>query len=387
MPRVYSLLIRPTGDESNVACSYTPDIPLGAVESPAPDGARMPVSTLETAIAAYMSSEQPQYSFSWDGGEPLLMGAGFFRQAFELQRAHAPERAAITNTVRTNATLIDDELAALFSEHDVTVEVLLDGPADLHDSCHRFPASHSESSSGGSHAATMRGIETLRRHWVEHRLIVTVSRYNAADPKRLYRYFQGKGFRTQKYLPWVDIDENMNPVNASLDSDLWGAFLCGLFDTWCTDPDPPSIEGFDAIMKRASGGVPTMCSLGSTCRQRFVIEPDGDVYPCEVYVDRRLKLGNVETDHFEDMWMSEKFRAFGTAKRALPDECTGCAYKVYCRGGCPKERIPGDMLPVDEAVDLANPPPSLLCEGWKQFFTHALSDLEIQAHERIENYE
>ena len=381
MPRVYSLLIRPTGDESNVERDYTPDIPVGTPESPAPTGMRMSRNTLETALTAYLASEQPEYSFSWEGGEPTLMGVDFYRTAFELQRARAPERAVIRNTVRTNATLIDEELAALFAEHDVIVEVLLDGPADLHDACHRFPCGE------GTHAATMAGVETLRRHWVEHRLVVTVSRYNAGNPKRLYRYFQGKGFRSQKYLPWVDMDSSGNPVNASLDSDAWGAFLCGLFDTWCTDPDPPSIEGFDAIMKRASGGVPTMCSLGSTCRQRFVIEPNGDVFPCEVYVDPRLKLGNVETDHFDDMWMNEKFRAFGTAKRALPDECTGCAYKVYCRGDCPKHRIPGDRLPVEEAVALDNPPPSLLCKGWQQFFTHALSDLEIQAHERIEQYE
>ncbi|MFP4643927.1 MAG: SPASM domain-containing protein [Spirochaetales bacterium] len=378
MPRIYSLLIRPTGDESNVECAYTPDIPVGTVDAPAASATRMSSATLETAVAAYMGSEQPQYSFTWDGGEPTLMGVDFFRRAFELQRTYRQGRAPIANTVRTNATLIDDEMAELFAEHDVAVEILLDGPADLHDASHRF------SSGEGSSAATLRGVETLRRHWVEHRLSVTVSRYNVANPKRLYRYFQGRGFRRQKYLPWVDIDPSGTPVNGSIDGSSWGAFLSGLFDTWSTDPDPPAIEGFEAIMRRASGGVPTMCSLGSTCRQRFVIEPNGDVFPCEVYVDRRLRLGNVATDHFDDMWMSETFRAFGASKRALPDECIGCAYKVYCRGDCPKHRIPGDRLPTDEALALENPPPSLLCEGWKQFFSHALSDLEIQAHERID---
>ena len=80
----FSLLIKPASADCNLNCSYCfyksksdlyPDSPVH----------RMSYATLEHVIGPYMSTTQPQYGFSWQGGEPLLMGLDFFKEVTELQ--------------------------------------------------------------------------------------------------------------------------------------------------------------------------------------------------------------------------------------------------------------------------------------------------------------
>ena len=40
----------------------------------------MPDLVLEEMIRGYLSTDQPVYTFGWQGGEPLFMGVNFFRR-------------------------------------------------------------------------------------------------------------------------------------------------------------------------------------------------------------------------------------------------------------------------------------------------------------------
>jgi uncharacterized protein len=95
----------------------------------------MPDEILERMIASYLSSHQAvSYTFSWPGGEPGLMGLGFFQKVVQLQMKHAPRGAIVCNGFQTNATLITEELAAFLAEYRFLCGVSLDGPAQMHDS-------------------------------------------------------------------------------------------------------------------------------------------------------------------------------------------------------------------------------------------------------------
>ena len=43
---------------------------------------------IEALVCSYMKTEQPAYSFGWQGGEPTLMGVDFFRKVVELQKRY-----------------------------------------------------------------------------------------------------------------------------------------------------------------------------------------------------------------------------------------------------------------------------------------------------------
>jgi uncharacterized protein len=54
----------------------------------------------------------PEVTVAWQGGEPTLMGLAFFRRAVELVEALRRPDQVVEHTIRTNATLIDDDWAA-----------------------------------------------------------------------------------------------------------------------------------------------------------------------------------------------------------------------------------------------------------------------------------
>jgi radical SAM protein with 4Fe4S-binding SPASM domain len=76
----------------------------------------------------------------------------------------------------------------------------------------------------------------------------------------------------------------------------------------------------------------------SACNINMMIEPTGDVIPCQSWTE--LKLGNILRDDWNLIWnnsFSKKIRAFGYA----PKKCDGCSHFELCGGACPLEHING----------------------------------------------
>ena len=70
----------------------------------------------------------------------------------------------------------------------------------------------------------------------------------------------------------------------------------------------------------------------------MVVEYNGDVFPCDFFVERDWKLGNVNLDSWPEIARRQKRYAFA-ANKALPrPECQACEYQQICHGGCPKLR-------------------------------------------------
>ena len=66
-----------------------------------------------------------EINFVWQGGEPLLAGLRFYQKALALQQRYASAGVTISNSLQTNATLINDAWCRLFREHHFTVGVSL----------------------------------------------------------------------------------------------------------------------------------------------------------------------------------------------------------------------------------------------------------------------
>ena len=71
-------------------------------------------------------------SFAWQGGEPTLMGAKFFRRVVELQQ-HYTNGKIIQNASQTNGTLLDEEWGESLAANRFLVGLSVDGRASLHD--------------------------------------------------------------------------------------------------------------------------------------------------------------------------------------------------------------------------------------------------------------
>jgi len=364
----FSLLIKPASADCNLRCKYCFYIDHLENINSTP---RMSDEVLETMIASYIQTDQNNnYAFGWQGGEPTIMGLKFFQKAVEFQKNYAPKGAVISNGLQTNGTLITDDFARFLGEYKFLLGVSLDGPAYIHDYYRKTIGKKP------THNMVMRGIEHLRQNKVEFNILILVNNENVKKANEIYHYLKEQGFYYHQYIPCVEYNKNNNPESYSITGEEWGNFLCDLFDLWIKeDINKISIRLFDSILEYLVYGRYNACHMGKSCCQYFVIEYDGSIYPCDFFVQEDLLLGNILEDKWEDILKSPIYHKFGQKKSEWHQNCNSCPFINFCHGDCQKFRI---GHPQNSTVL------SVLCKGWKKFYTHTLPRFKIIA-ERIKN--
>jgi len=284
------------------------------------------------------------------------MGLNFFKRITELQKKYAPPNARIINGLQTNGTLITDSLAKHLAHHRFLVGCSLDGPPELHNQYRRF------ANQKGSHSTVLEGITRLKKHGVEFNILALVSKSNVHKAKEVYQYLVKQGFHYHQYIPCVEFDQNGNLLSFSITGEEWGQFLCELFDLWYQrDVFTISIRNFDDILNKMSKNLITSCSLAENCCQYFVVEHNGDIYPCDFFVEKNLQIGNISEITWEAALSSQVYRKFGSQKSEVSSDCRICDFFDLCMGDCLKHRKKKGQ---PDGI-------SHLCEGWKKFFRHS----------------
>lgn len=363
----FSLLIKPTSADCNLRCEYC--FYLGKKDLyPAVQRHRMTDAVLEHMISTFMATDQPQHSFGWQGGEPTLMGLDFFQKVTLLQNKYG-SGSSVSNGLQSNTTLIDDEFAKHLAEYNFLCGVSIDGPSEIHDHYRKYIDGR------GAHAAVMAGLEALRRNKVEHNVLTLVSQSNVRRPADVYHYLCNMGVYFHQYIECVEFDDSGKLMPFAINGEEWGNFLCAIFDEWLKgDQRKVSVRLFDSILMMMMDGVANVCSMSRTCRQYLVVEYNGDIYPCDFYVDKKLRLGNIMKNSWEELQASPIYTEFAGRKALWNAECARCEYLKYCAGCCPKNRAKRGEDPTQISV---------LCDGWKQFYHHSLKEFRRLANEII----
>ena len=144
----------------------------------------------------------------------------------------------------------------------------------------------------------------------------------------------------------------------------WGIFLCSIFDEWIkSDVNRVSIRLFDSILSSIIYNKNSMCSMEDNCAKYFVVEHNGDVYPCDFFVEEKRKLGNIMYNSWDELLSKDDYISFGKEKGRWNNKCNRCNYLELCLGDCLKHRY---------KVGTDSKELSYLCEGWKMFYKHAL---------------
>lgn len=318
----------------------------------------MPGKILEQLVSSYMKTLQPCYIFAWQGGEPTLMGVDFFRKVVKLQQKYGKPGSSISNGMQTNAVIIDDELAEFFARYNFLLGVSLDGPGYMHDSYRKYK------NGIGSYKDVMKGIDCLKRNGVDFNIITLVSKSNVRKGKEVYHFLCDKGFFYHQYIECVEFDKKGNPLSYTITGEEWGNFLCEIYDEWIkSDIYRVSIRLFDSILTYMVENRYNVCSMGRKCGQYFVVEYNGDIYPCDFFVDKDLRIGNISRGSWFNFLQSPIYTNFANKKSIWNSECDICNYNSFCSGDCSKNRFysqenPGQL--------------SWLCKGWKTFYDHAI---------------
>lgn len=363
MPNSYSILIKPASADCNLRCAYCFYLDKSRLY-PETIHHRMSDEVLERLISSYMATDQPVYAFGWQGGEPTIMGLEFFRKVTYLQQKYGRAGSMVSNGLQTNATLIDDSFARHFYEYKFLLGVSLDGPAEIHDTYRKHI------NGAGSHLEVIRGIDCLRRNKVEFNTLTLINSTNVSRGGEVYRYLRDMGLAFHQYIPCVEFEDDGTLMPWSISGEQWGDFLCEIFDEWYSlDTHRVSVRLFDSILTLILEGTRNICYMDNNCSQYFLVEHNGDIYPCDFYANPELKLGNISVDDWENVQKSEKYRQFGCRKSIWCKQCNECEYLKYCHGDCLKHRNPDSSCI------------SHLCVGWQKFYEYSLSSFEVLARQ------
>jgi uncharacterized protein len=367
MQKPFTLLIKPTGPDCNIACKYC----FYARKSDmfAAGAHRMSKETLECLVKNYLGLRFPMNSFAWQGGEPTLMGLDFYRQAVQLQRQYGAQGQIVSNAFQTNGILLDDTWGKFLAEYKFLCGISLDGPREFHDDYRKDHAGK------GTYDRVLAGIESCRRHGVEFNILVLLNNRNVDYPDELFDFFTSKDLLYLQFVPCVEPNpaDPRQPAGYSITPEQYGRFLCCFFDRWRDGwTRKLSVRIFDSMLSCLLGGPHTECTFGAQCSDYIVIEHNGDAYCCDFYVTNETRLGNIHDMPIEQLASHPVKQAFSRKKTELADLCTACQHLDVCQGGCPKDRA------VLTGTHVA---PSYFCEGYKLFFDHALGHLRQLAGE------
>lgn len=357
-------MLKPRGPVCNLGCSYCYYLSKERLY-PGSDF-RMSEELLEEYTCQYIESQRvPEVTFTWQGGEPLLMGLDFFRRAVELQQKYGKPGINVFNTLQTNGIPLDDAWCRFFREHGFLIGISLDGPRQLHD------AYRADKAGQPTFDRVMTGVELLNRHGVDFNILACIHAANADHPLEVYRFLRNEvGAQFIQFIPVVERDnetgfqEGDKVTDRSVGPGQYGEFLIGVFDEWVRrDVGTIFVQIFDTSLAGWVSRRPGLCIFEETCGAALVMEHNGDLYSCDHFVEPSRMLGNILETPLADMARSARQQHFGLQKReALPRYCMKCDVRFVCNGGCPKNRF----VKTPNGEDGLN----YLCEGYHAFFKH-----------------
>lgn len=383
--RAFHAMAKPAGPDCNLRCAYCFYLEKQALY-PSAAPRRMSETVLEAYVEQYISAvpTTDEVAFTWQGGEPTLLGLDFFRRAVELQARHGQGRR-ISNSFQTNGLLLDKTWCAFLRERDFLVGLSLDGPADLHDEYRR------DAGGGPTHESAMKALRQLQQRNVRHNVLACVNRRSAREPLRVYEFFHDAGAEYLQFLPVVERRPGAGDAAAglrlhgpgddpgaavtewSVRPEEYGTFLADIFDLWLKlDVGRTFVMNFEWALANFLGRPGAVCHHRPTCGRSVVVEHNGDVYRCDHYVYPEHRLGNLSERSFADMVDDPAQERFGRAKfEGLPGPCRRCPVLRGCWGGCPKHRF---MKTGDGEPGL-----NYLCPGFRHFLGHVGPYLKVMA--------
>ena len=367
----FHTMVKPSGAQCNLDCAYCYYLHKEDLLQQ-PKKPRMSESLLEQHIRQYIETHTgSEVVFSWQGGEPTLMGMEFFQRVIELQTRYRKPGQTVENDLQTNGILLNAAWCIFLKQNNFLVGLSIDGPAALHNE-YRY-------SKGGTPTfdRVMAAVALLHQYRVPFSALCVVNRKNAKRPTDVYRFLRDQiRPRVIQFIACVEPADFRSTPPGSADSVVtdwsvasgdWGYFLGRIWDEWLRrDYGKVFIDQFENVIAQMFGYGAQKCVSSQICGKALALEHNGDLYSCDHFVYPEFRLGNILEEHEGDLAFSEQQKKFAYAKSdALPQYCKACVHLKLCWGECPKNRF----------IKTPDGEPGLnyLCQGLKQFYAKAAS--------------
>jgi uncharacterized protein len=323
---------------------------------------------IHNETAAYSS----QVEFIWHGGEPLLAGHDFFRQAIdEQQRIRHDEGSEVgrfRNILQSNFTLLDSDFVGIFKEMTSIVGTSLDGMREIHDQ------TRPHLDGRGSYDEVMRGIELIREAKIPIGVIACYTKLMVGREKEVYQFMKDHALDWQlsAFVRSGRGQQNMDDVGIT--PNQYAEAIKKLFDLYIQEQEPPNcFDTVETLMNnliRASKREKTAetRAIKHNCQENYIgIDWNGDVYPCGRFTTQpEFRLGNINEQTLSAILEHPTRKQLLARDFDTVDGCPECKYKRACDSGCLYEAYVtcGDPMKKD-----------FYCEAYKDIWGYMLTRL------------
>ncbi len=310
----------------------------------------MSIETIKEVVEWLKIFRGDSVTFTFHGGEPLLAGAEFYREALPLLvDGLSPRRIAFA--IQTNLWKMTPEIAEIFAEYGVPIGSSLDGPKELNDL----------QRGKGYYDKTMKGYEIAREHGLDVRFITTFTSHSVKYKEDIFNFYLEKGL-TLKLHPCLPSLKGDNPEKWTLSPEEYGELLIYLLDKYLENLGQIDVMNIDHLCKCVFTGRGTVCTYVDCMGDTFAVGPEGNIYPCYRFIGMpEYVMGNVyDRPTMADLAQSEAWKKMHQYKEYVDTACGKCAHIKYCRGGCPYNAI----VPTDGEIKGVDPH----CLAYKMIF-------------------
>lgn len=364
------LLIKPSSSNCNLSCKYCFYKDVSKNREVYTNG-NMTLETSENLIKNIFNEDYSLINFAFQGGEPTIIGINYFKTFINFVKEYNKKNIKVMYSIQTNGYMLSEDFIKFFKENNFLVGISLDGPKDINDSLRCAP------NYKGSFNKVKNTINLLKKYSIDFNILCVLTSFNSKHITKVYNFFKKEDYRYLQFIPCLDelkIDTS-NTLNHfkenkySLNPEDYLYALNTLFKLYKEDyfnNNYISIRQFDNYIQMLLNNPPENCSMSGTCGVYFVVEGNGDVYPCDFYSLDKYKIGNVNETSFKDMLNSEISRTFIKESKNISSKCTYCKYFTLCRGGCKRYRtsLDNERIPFNE-----------YCTAYYKFFEKNLNDL------------
>lgn len=353
-----SVLIKPASANCNLRCDYC-FYNDSVSKRKEVSYEFMKDNTVEEVIKKVLEKATSMCTIAYQGGEPTLRGIEFFRKTLEYEKKHNINNVKIIHSLQTNGYLIDEEWAKFLSENNFLVGISLDGIKETHD------LYRTDYNSMGTFDKIMDAIGILKEHNVEFNILTVVNKNIVYNIHKIYSFYKKNNFKYLQFIPCIDpIGKDPGKINYSITPQDYAYFLINLFDLWYKDllvGDQPYIRQFENYIQILMGMSPESCDMKGQCSIQYVVESNGDVYPCDFYTLDSYKIGNFLLDSIDIIDKSRENIHFIEDSKIYNKSCPKCSYFKICRGGCKRNKNKDREY--------------YFCESYKLFFKNRLNIL------------
>lgn len=334
-----SIMIKPASDFCNLQCQYCfyHDVTSHREQAHFP---MMSETTAERLIdSALQFADGGSIAFAFQGGEPLLVGLSYFSHFTEYVARKNTKGSPIYYSIQTNGLLINPEWATFFRKHSFLVGLSLDG--------NKAANQYRTTAEGrNSFDRILLAAEVLEKYQVDFNILTVVTGYAADHIDQIYAFFKQQGFRYLQFIPCLRPLEDQKDLCADsplyMTNDQYAYFLIHAFNAYVKDyvrGQYTSVRQFDNWVRLYLGQQPEQCGVCGHCMHQFVVEGNGNVYPCDFYCLDEWLLGSIQVEELSAMAASPKAIAFIRESLPTDPQCQSCRYYPLCRGGgCKRSR-------------------------------------------------